>query len=205
MVFTWLVRAWHHPPLELVGFHTPPGCDIMISHSSGTWETRPASGGSPNYVHHGRPLVPFGWSVLGRPNYMLSFAVKSAEMEVVPAGWKTTFFLGGGLDLGLQEKFRRFILTLQMVKTWPIGNFLKEVMISILIFLEEKGSKFCHWCVCQEDSGVTTARGQVYWKVWRWFMNQTFWIFLDTGSIFLDEFARVYTSNFSPLESLNHL
>jgi len=31
------------------------GCDIMISHSSGTWETR--------------------------PNYMLSFAVKSAEME----------------------------------------------------------------------------------------------------------------------------
>lgn len=46
--------------------------------------------------------------------------------------------------MGLQEKFRRFILTLQMVKTWPIGNFLKEVMISILIFLEEKESKFCH-------------------------------------------------------------
>lgn len=75
---------------------------------------------------------------------MLSFAVKSAEMEVVPAGWKTAVFFLGGLDLGLQEKFRRFILTLQMVKTWPIGNFLKEVMISILIFLEEKGSKFCH-------------------------------------------------------------
>lgn len=77
----------------------------MISHSSGTWETRPASGGSPNYVHHGRPLVPFGWSVLGRPNYMLSFAVKSAEMEVVPAGWKTTFFFWG-VGLGLAREIQ---------------------------------------------------------------------------------------------------
>ena len=95
-------------PRSWLVFTHAPGCDIMISHSSGTWETRPASGVPPITFTTEAPEVPFGWSVLGRPNYMLSFAVKSAEMEVVPAGWKTTFFVflvGRGLVREIQEVY----------------------------------------------------------------------------------------------------
>lgn len=192
-------------PRSWLVFTHAPGCDIMISHSSGTWETRPASGVPPITFTTEAPRGAVWVVRLGQAQLHALFRREKCGDGGGACRLENNVFCFFGWTWACKGNSGGLYWHCKWFRLGQQGISWRRWWFQYWFFAEEKGSRFCHSYVCQEDSGVTTAGGHVYWKVWRWFMNQTFWIFLDSGSIFLDEFARVYTSNFSPLESLNHL